>query len=126
MSPLEGEGGRGITLDLVTSADVLISADPDDIGGLEDSVVAVMGIGPGSSYITNEFVGRAPRDGNAPGGSYYSNFSVAITLGQDADGDFTTLGDITWQEDATYLAILDSDGDYFDDEIAEAAGLEDE
>lgn len=133
LQPSEGEGGRGIILDVDDGNTLPVLAfaeggdsEADDIGGVDGDVVAVFGIGPGSSFISNGLIGRAPRDGNAPGGSYYSNYSIAYTLGNDADGDLSDLSDVTWQEEATFLAILDSDGDYYDDEVAEFAGLEDE
>lgn len=126
------ELGRGMDLDLETSAAVMTYAEPDDIGFTDDDQIAVFGIGNGSSYISNEYIAKAPRDGNAPS-THYSNFALAVHIATDTGtaADPTAGADGTFDpgeyfEVAQFAAILDSDGDYYEDEVAEFAGLEEE
>jgi prepilin-type N-terminal cleavage/methylation domain-containing protein len=126
------ETGRGMALDLVGNAAVLAYADPDDIGATDDDLITVFGVGNGSSYISNNYIARAPRDGNAPA-THYSNFALAVKVATDTGtaADATAGADGTFDPGeyfavAEFVAILDSDGDYYEDEVAEFNGLEEE
>jgi prepilin-type N-terminal cleavage/methylation domain-containing protein len=135
--------GRGfgikVTLDPTVSAPIMMYEDPQAIGAKAKDIIVVLGIGNSSELVTDgAFIAKAPRDGNVSGDKY-GHFSVAYKIGEYqsstvdnkdlsqvslADGD--NLG-ITWLEDGPELvAVIDADGDYYEGEIAEFAGLEDE
>ncbi len=129
LTPAEGEGGRSaiISLSNATTANATqlqIFDDPDDIGAGEDDYVVILGIGNGSSLVSNGFIGRAPRDGNVPG-TYYGAFSLAVKIAEET-GTTAGLSADDEYEGAELVAVLDSDGDFYEDEVAEFKGLEDE
>jgi hypothetical protein len=116
--------------------------DPQAIGAKEKDIIIVLGIGNSSELVTDgAFIAKAPRDGNVSGDKY-GHFSVALKIGeyQSASVDNLNLAQtetitagvsdnlgITWLEDGPVLvAVIDADGDYYEGEIAEFAGLEDE
>lgn len=128
-------GGFGInsTIDETADLEVAILKDPTEIGQTAGDVVAVFGVGNFSSFRDNNIMSRGPVDGNVDGeGQYYSHFSLAIKVGQTAastgDGVAVDVTEANGMEalEPQIVAVLDSDGDGFDDEIAEFNGLEDE
>ncbi len=130
--PGSGGGfGLPVTLDPAATAPVVIYEEPGDIGGADGDIIVVLGIGNSSELVTGgEYLAKGPRDGNVTGDKF-GHFSVALRLGNDADtdadGDFTTTpADVTWLEAPELLAVIDADGDYYEEEIAEFSGLEDE
>lgn len=132
-------GGAGADVSLAANqvAPVVILSDPTDIGQADDTVVGVFGVGNFSEMSTSDnvnVISRGPVDGNVDGdGQYYSHFSIAIKLGEtgvaatltQAAMDDSTTAEFD-EDEIEIVAILDSDGDNFDDEVAEFAGLEDE
>jgi prepilin-type N-terminal cleavage/methylation domain-containing protein len=132
------EFGAGAVVDLTARAagetvPMAYFAEPAELGLEEEAVVAVFGIGPDAGII-GPIMARAPQDGNA-GPDKYSNFSVAIKIGECPTGEeigtddgATTCLPSTWEEtdDIEVVAILDGGGDAYDDEIAEAQGNEEE
>lgn len=132
----EAAGGAGLNLPIDTTAvlPVLVIEDPTELGRDSGDVIAVFGVGNQSSFTTgnNRILARGPIDGNVEGdGERYSHFSLAIKIAEvDNDTQITTAGlaaSAEWESDeVAVVAVLDSDGDYFDDEVAEFAGLEDE
>lgn len=132
--PNEGGGiGINVTLDSAATAPMMIYEEPTEIGAAPEDIIVVFGIGNASELVTSgNFLAKASRDGNVAGDKY-GHFSVAYKIGTDsdadADGDITTEAtsdDIKWLEAPELVAILDADGDYYEGEIAEFAGLEDE
>jgi prepilin-type N-terminal cleavage/methylation domain-containing protein len=132
------QGGFGVNsvIDPTADLEVAILKEPVEIGQEDGDVIAVFGVGNFSSFRDNDILSRGPVDGNVAGdGQYYSHFSLAIKIGEDATstGDGAAV-DVQVVENAgtavpvepTIVAVLDSDGDGFDDEIAEFNGLEDE
>jgi prepilin-type N-terminal cleavage/methylation domain-containing protein len=127
-------GGAGSEVDLAdgNAVNLLILRDPTDIGREADDIIAVFGVGNFSEMSTSDnakIISRGPVDGNVEGeGEFYSHFSLAVKIGENATDPDT--GDITGAtyegDEVEMVAILDSDGDNFDDEVAEFNGLEDE
>jgi prepilin-type N-terminal cleavage/methylation domain-containing protein len=116
--------------DTAVSIPMALLDEPAEVSGSEQDIVAVFGIGPGSS-IVGDYVARAPQDGNT-GPDKYSNFSVAVKIGECSSGEW---GDAdcsatvftNWSEpQLEIVAILDAGGDAYDDEIAEARGNQEE
>lgn len=130
------EYGAGALIDFTNAAATNVAPiaffdEPAEIGGEEDDVVAVFGIGPDSSLM-NEIIGRAPADGNA-GPDKYGHYSIAVKVAEcatanDEFGSDTCNASNEWAVDETpeILAVLDAGGDAYDDEIAEARGNEEE
>jgi len=129
--------GAGLSVSIAETsvAPIAILLDPTDIGQDPGTVVGVFGVGNFSEMSTssvNKIISRGPIDGNVDGnGERYSHFSLAIKLGEAGlNTNLTTAGlaaSTAWEADEVGLvAVLDSDGDNFDDEVAEFAGLEDE
>ena len=131
-------GGQGASVPLAEDAevDIAILTDPTDIGQEPGTIVGVFGVGNFSAMSTseNKIISRGPVDGNVDGnGERYSHFSIAVKVGEVSTGLNTDLNttaiatSTSWEADEVdIVAILDSDGDNFDDEVAEFAGLEDE
>jgi prepilin-type N-terminal cleavage/methylation domain-containing protein len=133
------EFGAGRSLDLSSygtsgntgNIPLAILEEVEEITGSEEDVVAVFGIGPSSDMI-GEIVRRAPFDGNA-GPDKYSNFSVAVKIatcpaGNSIEEDSASgCAPSTWTSvEPEVVAILDAGGDSYYDEVAEAAGNEEE
>lgn len=128
-------GGAGIDVSLDANnggVEIAVLTEPTDIGQEPGTVVGVFGVGNFSEMSTSETaktLSRGPVDGNVDGdGERYSHFSLAIKLAEtEIDGNIPTLTSAAYEADEVEIvAILDSDGDGFDDEVAEFAGLEDE
>ncbi len=131
-APGSGGGfGLPVTLDPAATAPVVMFEEPGDIGGTDGDIIVLLGIGNSSQLVTDGgYLAKSPRDGNVAGDKY-GHYALALRLGNDADtdadGDFTTTpADVTWLEEPELLAVVDADGDYYEEEIAEFAGLEDE
>ncbi|NOR70666.1 MAG: prepilin-type N-terminal cleavage/methylation domain-containing protein [Methylomarinum sp.] len=141
---LPGEGGGfgvNVTLDPAATAPMMMYEEPTEIGANEKDIIVVLGIGNSSQLVTDgSFLAKAPRDGNVSGDKY-GHFSLAFKIGeyQSATTDNVTLTQtetvtggvsdnkgITWLDTPELIAALDADGDYYEGEIAEFAGLEDE
>ncbi len=134
--PLD-QGGFGVEAALVeeVALSIVVLNDPTRVGADQRDIVGIFGIGNFSelSEGRNKIISRGPVDGNVDGdGQYYSHFSLAVKVGEVDDGELgsnqaaiTTSSEFEADE-IEIVAILDSDGDNFDDEIAEFNGLEDE
>ncbi len=139
-----GEGGGfglKVTLDKAATAPVMLYEMPEEIGRNVKDIIVVLGIGNSSQLVTDgSFIAKAPRDGNVAGDKY-GHFSVALKVGQfqsatvdNADltqTETVTAGvsdnkGITWLDKPQLVAVIDADGDYYEGEIAEFSGLEDE
>ena len=127
------EFGGGAALDLSAynggnSVALAILEEVEEISGNETDVLAVFGVGPDSDMI-GEIVRRAPFDGNA-GPDKYSNFSVAVKIADCGSGTEIEDGSCTpanWTPATpSVVAVLDAGGDSYYDEVAEAAGNEEE
>jgi prepilin-type N-terminal cleavage/methylation domain-containing protein len=125
------EFGAGASLDLSSydgstgSVGLAVLREVEELTGNEADVIAAFGIGPDSDLI-GEIVRRAPFDGNA-GPDKYSNFVVAVKFaecgtGSIEDGNCASLQAVTPE----VIAVLDAGGDSYYDEVAEAAGNEEE
>jgi len=133
---LPGEGGGigvNVALDSAVSAPMMVFEEPTEIGANENDIIVVLGIGNSSELVTDGgFLAKSPRDGNVAGDKY-GHFSLALKIGTDNDADndqsFSTegtSGDVVWLDTPELIAVVDADGDYYEEEIAEFAGLEDE
>lgn len=109
-----------------------ILEEVEELTGNEEDVIAAFGIGPDSDLI-GEIVRRAPIDGNG-GPDKYSNYVVAVkfaecpTAGDSVEDDLTgSCAPALWNAvEPEIVAVLDAGGDSYYDEIAEAAGNEEE
>lgn len=133
-TPNNGGGfGFDVTLDPLATAPMMMYEVPTDIGASPEDIIVVLGIGNSSELITSgQFLAKSPRDGNVAGDKF-GHFSLAFKVGTDnnadADGDISTEGtpgDVAWLEAPELVAVIDADGDFYEGEIAEFAGLEDE
>jgi len=128
-----GGAGNGVSIDNAATFPMVRCSDPTDIGANQDDIIVVLGIGNSSDLVAGgEFLFKAPRDGNV-GRDKFAHYSLALKLGTDnnadADNDITTegtAGDVEWLDAPELIAVIDADGDYYEEEIAEFAGLQDE
>jgi prepilin-type N-terminal cleavage/methylation domain-containing protein len=138
-APGNGGGfGISVTLDPAASAPIMLYEEPQAIGASDNDIIVVLGIGNSSELVTDgKFIAKAPRDGNVSGDKY-GHFSVALKVGEYGENTAdkfnlaqvdTVAGDglgVVWLDEPKLVAVLDADGDYYEGEIAEFAGLEDE
>ena len=128
--------GINVTLDPTATAPIMLYEEPQALGGNDKDIIVVLGIGNSSELVTDgAFIAKAPRDGNVAGDKY-GHFSVALKIGEYDTGtadnvtltqtDTGTDDGIEWLEAPELVAVVDADGDYYEGEIAEFAGLEDE
>ncbi len=133
------QGGFGYEAQLDTAVNqpitIAILQEPAEVGAAINDIIGVFGVGNFSelSEGQNQIISRGPVDGNVEGnGQFYSHFSLAVKVGEVDDGldggdpAVITTSSSYEADEVEIVAILDSDGDNFDDEIAEFAGLEDE
>jgi len=133
-----GGFGINVTLDPAATAPMMMYEIPTDIGANANDIIVVLGIGNSSELVTSgDFLAKSPRDGNVSGDKY-GHFSLALKIGEyganaanqtDLTQTETVPGDglgIDWLEEPELIAVIDADGDYYEGEIAEFAGLEDE
>ncbi|MCG8378171.1 MAG: type II secretion system GspH family protein, partial [Proteobacteria bacterium] len=132
-SPLQFEGGRGIavTVDEDNPADLLVHTDVEELGLNEQAFVVLLGVGNSSGLIANGYLARVPRDGNTEPVEAFSHYALAYHIGNDdgsgggtADDGIMTGGEALGE--ARLVGVLDAGGDAYNEEILEAAGLEDE
>jgi len=134
-----GGAGFPVTVDTAAVFPMVRYADPTDIGAREDDIIVVLGIGNSSDLVAGgQFLFKAPRDGNV-GRDKYAHYSLALKVGQfqanaAAFTDLTitevtpgvSADGIDWLAAPELIAVIDADGDYYEEEIAEFAGLQDE
>jgi len=137
-----GAAGFDVTIDQTAGFPAVLYEEPADLGRTDNDIIIILGIGNSSDLVAEDsaFIAKAPRDGNV-GRDKFGHYSLALKIGefQSAVTDFTdltqtetiTLGvsdnlGVTWLERPELVAVVDADGDYYETEIAEFAGLEDE
>lgn len=126
-TPDTSEGGRGfvVTLDDAGNSNLVQVNEPDEIGAREEDFIVILGIGNESGLVSNGYLARPPRDGNVSPVETYSHYSLAYRIGVDANDNGTLeLGEQI--DEAVLVAVVDAGGDAYNEEILEAAGLEDE
>ena len=136
----EVPGAIGFDVALATGAvmPVLLYEDSEDLGRSDNDIIIVLGIGNSSDLVEDgDFLAKAPRDGNV-GRDKFAHYGLALKVGAfqanaantvDLTQTETNPGDldgIDWLARAELVAVIDADGDYYEEEIAEFAGLEDE
>jgi len=140
----EGAAGFPVTIDPAAAFPAVLYEEPGDIGLTERDIVIVLGIGNTSDLVGLDggFLAKSPRDGNV-GRDKFSHFSLALKIGefQASTGNVTDLtqtetfdavtGDsnedgVVWLGRPQLVAVIDANGDYYEEEIAEFAGLQDE
>ncbi len=127
-TPGNGGGfGLPVTLDPAASAPLMVYEDPEDLGRAATDIIVVLGIGNSSELVTDgRIIAKGSRDGNVPGDKY-GHFSLALRIGVDDGANALQYeADDTWLAEPELVAIIDADGDYYEEEIAEFSGMQDE